>query len=110
VFWCHQRVRTLEFGEALSQSGGEEIQSHPWFESTNWEMLLQDEAQVVHQPEDPQYTNYFDSSPLLRDPIALTIEIRIGGASSEEGRLQIATLPRNTIYLRYPLTWSQRRG
>jgi serine/threonine-protein kinase RIM15 len=97
----------LEFGEALSQSGEEGTQSHPWCQGMNWEMLLQDEAQVVHQPENPEDTEYFDSSPLLRDPIAVTIEIKIGGASSEAGRLQPATLPRNPIY---PLTWSRRGG
>jgi hypothetical protein len=33
--------------------------------------------------------NQTDYSPLLRDPIAVTIETKIGGASSEEGRLQL---------------------
>ncbi|KAI0555235.1 putative response regulator receiver RIM15p [Xylaria curta] len=42
-------------------SGGEEIRSHPWFAGTNWDTLLQDEAQFVPQPENPEDTEYFDS-------------------------------------------------
>jgi len=33
--------------------------------------------------------NHTDYSPLLCDPIAVTIETKIGGASTEEGRLQL---------------------
>ncbi|GAW14565.1 hypothetical protein ANO14919_039680 [Xylariales sp. No.14919] len=42
-------------------SGGEEIRSHPWFAGVNWDTLLQDEAQFVPQPENPEDTEYFDS-------------------------------------------------
>ncbi|KAI1757260.1 putative response regulator receiver RIM15p [Xylaria castorea] len=42
-------------------SGGEEIRSHQWFAGTNWDTLLQDEAQFVPQPENPEDTEYFDS-------------------------------------------------
>ncbi|KAK6842109.1 AGC protein kinase [Apiospora arundinis] len=42
-------------------SGGEEIRSHPWFEGVGWDTLLQDEAQFVPQPENPEDTEYFDS-------------------------------------------------
>ncbi|KAI0191595.1 putative response regulator receiver RIM15p [Astrocystis sublimbata] len=42
-------------------SGGEEIRSHPWFAGMNWDTLLQDEAQFVPQPENPEDTEYFDS-------------------------------------------------
>ncbi|KAI0438106.1 putative response regulator receiver RIM15p [Xylaria telfairii] len=42
-------------------SGGEEIRSHPWFTGMNWDTLLQDEAQFVPQPENPEDTEYFDS-------------------------------------------------
>ncbi|KAK4649336.1 rim15, signal transduction response regulator [Podospora bellae-mahoneyi] len=43
------------------QSGGEEIRNHPWFNGVNWDTLLQDEAEFVPQPEDPEDTEYFDS-------------------------------------------------
>ncbi|KAF2968967.1 hypothetical protein GQX73_g4636 [Xylaria multiplex] len=42
-------------------SGGEEIRNHPWFADVNWDSLLQDEAQFVPQPENPEDTEYFDS-------------------------------------------------
>jgi serine/threonine-protein kinase RIM15 len=42
-------------------SGGEEIRNHPWFADVNWDTLLQDEAQFVPQPENPEDTEYFDS-------------------------------------------------
>ncbi|CAJ2501591.1 Uu.00g044440.m01.CDS01 [Anthostomella pinea] len=42
-------------------SGGEEIRNHPWFEGTNWASLLEDEAQFVPQPENPEDTEYFDA-------------------------------------------------
>ncbi|KAL2153872.1 hypothetical protein VTH82DRAFT_2548 [Thermothelomyces myriococcoides] len=43
------------------QSGGEEIRNHPWFRDINWDTLLQDEAQFVPQPENPEDTEYFDA-------------------------------------------------
>ncbi|KAI0175634.1 hypothetical protein GGR52DRAFT_320835 [Hypoxylon sp. FL1284] len=42
-------------------SGGEEIRSHPWYEGMNWDSLLQDDAQFVPQPENPEDTEYFDA-------------------------------------------------
>ncbi len=42
-------------------SGGEEIRNHAWFAGMNWDTLLQDEAQFVPQPENPEDTEYFDS-------------------------------------------------
>ena len=41
-------------------SGGEEVRAHPWFQGTNWESVLQDEAQFVPAPENPEDTEYFD--------------------------------------------------
>ncbi|KAI1409747.1 hypothetical protein F5Y13DRAFT_203159 [Hypoxylon sp. FL1857] len=42
-------------------SGGEEIRNHPWFDGINWDTLLQDDAQFVPQPENPEDTEYFDA-------------------------------------------------
>lgn len=41
-------------------SGGEEIRQHPWFNGTKWETLLEDEAQFIPAPENPEDTEYFD--------------------------------------------------
>ena len=42
-------------------SGGEEIRQHPWFLGTKWETLLEDEAQFIPAPENPEDTEYFDA-------------------------------------------------
>ncbi|KAL9021250.1 MAG: hypothetical protein Q9185_001534 [Variospora sp. 1 TL-2023] len=42
-------------------SGGEEIRKHTWFSSINWQRLLEDEAQFVPAPENPEDTEYFDT-------------------------------------------------
>ena len=48
------------FGERHA-SGGEEIRCHAWFEGTNWETLLEDEASFIPAPENPEDTEYFDA-------------------------------------------------
>ena len=42
-------------------SGGEEIRRHSWFNGTKWETLLEDEAQFIPAPENPEDTEYFDA-------------------------------------------------
>ncbi|KAI9819602.1 MAG: rim15, signal transduction response regulator [Pycnora praestabilis] len=41
--------------------GGEEIRKHPWFKGMNWESLLEDEAQFIPAPGNPEDTEYFDA-------------------------------------------------
>ena len=47
--------------EEKYSSRGQEIRHHPWFEGTNWETLLEDEASFVPAPENPEDTEYFDA-------------------------------------------------
>ncbi|TAQ83159.1 hypothetical protein B7494_g8518 [Chlorociboria aeruginascens] len=54
--------------------GGEEIRKHPWFEGTNWEKLLEDEAQFVPAPENPEDTEYFDARGATLQSFAEEIE------------------------------------
>ncbi|ESZ90504.1 putative Serine/threonine-protein kinase cek1 [Sclerotinia borealis F-4128] len=42
-------------------TGGDEIRNHPWFEDTQWDKLLEDDAQFVPAPENPEDTEYFDA-------------------------------------------------
>lgn len=42
-------------------SGGDEIRAHPWFSDINWETLLNDEAEFVPAPQNPEDTEYFDA-------------------------------------------------
>ncbi|RKF81224.1 putative serine threonine-protein kinase ppk18 [Golovinomyces cichoracearum] len=43
------------------ECGADEIQAHPWFEGVAWDKLLEDDAQFVPAPENPEDTEYFDS-------------------------------------------------
>ncbi|PGH13059.1 AGC protein kinase [Helicocarpus griseus UAMH5409] len=42
-------------------NGGAEVRAHPWFADVNWDTLLEDEAQFVPAPENPEDTEYFDA-------------------------------------------------
>lgn len=62
-----ERLMTLDpkarLGANMSEkhsSGGEEIRLHPWFSGINWGTLLEDEAQFVPAPGNPEDTEYFD--------------------------------------------------
>lgn len=48
-------------GSEAFPSAGEEVRRHPWFRGIHWETLLQDEAQFVPAPENPEDTEYFDA-------------------------------------------------
>ncbi|KAI1005424.1 Serine/threonine-protein kinase [Podosphaera aphanis] len=54
-----ERLGANKFDKYLC--GGDEIQAHPWFEGVAWEKLLEDEAQFIPAPENPEDTEYFDS-------------------------------------------------
>ena len=43
------------------QCGGDEIRHHAWFKGTKWETLLEDEAQFIPAPQNPEDTEYFDA-------------------------------------------------
>lgn len=42
-------------------SGGGEIRGHSWFNGIVWETLLEDDAQFVPAPQNPEDTEYFDA-------------------------------------------------
>lgn len=62
------KLMTIEPKERLGSnmadkyaSGGEEVRQHPFFEGTKWETLLEDEAQFIPAPSNPEDTEYFDA-------------------------------------------------
>jgi len=63
-------------------SGGAEIRAHPWFRDLNWETLLQDEAQFVPQPENPEDTEYFDARGATLQSFAEEIEDQLSPPSA----------------------------
>lgn len=65
--------------------GGEEIRSHPFFESMNWEKLLEDDAQFVPAPENPEDTEYFDARGATLQSFAEEMEDQSSPPSTTPG-------------------------
>ncbi|KAJ9660806.1 rim15, signal transduction response regulator [Neophaeococcomyces mojaviensis] len=98
-------------------SGGAEIQAHPWFSDINWETLLEDEAQFVPNPENPEDTEYFDTRGATLQAFPEEMEDQIspglGGAGGDyldrphdalmfKARAQVASGKRGLIPLHIP--------
>lgn len=63
-------------------SGGEEIRAHPFFTGVNWDTLLEDEAQFVPQPENPEDTEYFDARGAVLQSFAEEMEDQMSPQSA----------------------------
>ena len=66
-------------------SGGEEIRNHPWFQGVNWDTLLEDEAQFVPEPENPEDTEYFDPRGAVLQAFTEEMEDHMSPQSSAGG-------------------------
>ena len=66
-------------------SGGEEIRNHPWFDSINWDTLLEAEAQFVPAPENPEDTEYFDARGATLQSFAEELEDQASPAPTPGG-------------------------
>lgn len=66
-------------------SGGEEIRRHAWFSSINWETLLEDEAQFVPAPENPEDTEYFDARGATLQAFAEEMEDQASSPAATPG-------------------------
>lgn len=71
--------------EEKYNSGGEEIRNHPWFQGVNWDTLLEDEAQFVPQPENPEDTEYFDARGAVLQSFAEEMEDQLSPQLSAGG-------------------------
>ncbi|KAL8918521.1 MAG: hypothetical protein Q9172_005391 [Xanthocarpia lactea] len=87
-----ERLMTLDpkarLGSNLQEkfpSGGEEIQKHPWFSSIHWETLLEDEAQFVPAPENPEDTEYFDARGATLQAFAEEMEDQASSPAATPG-------------------------
>ncbi|KKO97813.1 AGC protein kinase [Trichoderma harzianum] len=78
-------------------SGGEEIRSHPWFAGVNWETLLEDEAQFVPQPENPEDTEYFDSRGAVLQSFVEEMEDQMSPQSSTTGSTDYPDRPHDAL-------------
>lgn len=97
-------------------SGGEEIRQHAWFAGTNWETLLEDDAQFVPAPENPEDTEYFDARGATLHAFAEEMEDQQSPSASTPGaeyserphdalsrvRSQVNSMKRNLMPLHIP--------
>ncbi|SLM40643.1 serine threonine protein kinase [Lasallia pustulata] len=67
------------------KSGGEEIRKHPWFDSINWKTLLEDEAQFIPAPENPEDTEYFDARGATLQAFAEELEDQMSSPVATPG-------------------------
>lgn len=102
--------------EGQYESGGEQIRSHSWFAGLSWDTLLQDDAQFVPAPENPEDTEYFDSRGATLQSFAEEMEdqmsppITTPGADYAERphdalarvRTQVNSVKRNLMPLHIP--------
>ena len=65
--------------------GGEEIRKHSWFDGTNWDKLLEDDAQFVPAPENPEDTEYFDARGATLQSFAEEMEDQSSPPSTTPG-------------------------
>jgi serine/threonine-protein kinase RIM15 len=74
-------------------SGGAEIKAHPWFSDINWDTFMEDEAQFIPNPENPEDTEYFDSRGATLQSFPEELEDQVSPA---------AVTPGGTEYLKRP--------
>ncbi|KAL8810575.1 MAG: hypothetical protein Q9200_002474 [Gallowayella weberi] len=66
-------------------SGGEEIKNHAWFSSINWTTLLEDDAQFIPAPENPEDTEYFDTRGATLQAFAEEMEDQASSPAATPG-------------------------
>ena len=96
-------------------NGGAELRSHPWFADINWDTLLEDQAQFVPAPENPEDTEYFDARGATLQAFTEELEDQFSPASGASGeypdrphdalskvRTQVNSLKRGLMPLHIP--------
>lgn len=91
-------------------SGGAEIQAHPWFADINWETLLEDEAQFVPNPENPEDTEYFDARGATLQSFPEELEDAISPPLSTSGGNEYPDRPHDALFRARSQISSAKRG
>ncbi|EGX96469.1 serine threonine protein kinase, putative [Cordyceps militaris CM01] len=76
----HQRLGSNR--EEKYACGGDEICQHAFFTGLTWDTLLEDEAQFVPQPENPEDTEYFDARGAVLQSFAEEMEDQMSPQSA----------------------------
>lgn len=92
------------------RSGGAEIQAHPWFADINWDTLLEDEAQFVPNPENPEDTEYFDTRGATLQSFPEEIEDQLSPALNGPGGSEYSDRPHDALFRAKSVLGSQKRG
>ncbi len=90
-------------------SGGAEIQAHPWFSDINWSTLLEDEAQFVPNPENPEDTEYFDARGAVLQSFPEEMEDQLSPALTPGGS-EMTDRPHDALFRARNQTISGKRG
>ena len=91
-------------------SGGEEIRSHDFFRGTNWDTLLEDEAQFVPKPQDPEDTEYFDSRGATLQAFAEELEDQAASPIPTPGAVDYPDRPHDALSRIRTQVNSMKRG
>ncbi|KAL9106076.1 MAG: hypothetical protein Q9227_008862 [Pyrenula ochraceoflavens] len=83
--------------EAKFPSGGDEIRNHPWFMDINWDTLLEDEAQFVPNPENPEDTEYFDARGATLQSFPEELEEQLSPPTTTPGGSEIVERPHDAL-------------
>ena len=79
-------------------TAGAEIQNHPWFVDINWESLLEDEAQFVPNPENPEDTEYFDARGATLQSFPEEMEDQLSPAGTTPGGTFYGDRPHDALF------------
>ena len=91
-------------------SGGEEIRSHDFFRGTNWDTLLEDEAQFVPKPQDPEDTEYFDARGATLQAFAEELEDQASSPIPTPGATDYPDRPHDALSRIRTQVNSMKRG
>ena len=104
------RSRLGANAEEKFASGGAETKNHPWFSDINWTTLLEDEAQFVPNPENPEDTEYFDSRGATLPSFPEELEDQLSPAAVTPGGTDIADRPHDALFRARNQVGSVKRG
>ena len=105
----HPRDRLGANKDEKFESGGAEIQAHPWFSEINWETQLEDEAQFVPQPEHPEDTEYFDARGATLGSFPEELEDQLSPAGPHSGG-EYPDRPHDALFRARTQTNTSKRG
>jgi len=78
-------------------SGAAEIKAHAWFSDINWDTFMEDEAQFIPHPENPEDTEYFDSRGATLQSFPEELEDQISPAGVTPGGTEYTKRPHDAL-------------